>query len=194
VSSAPNEIVPGPVARQVVANVIQLRTRRGWTKEALSERLTAVGRPIRATGLARLEAGKRRVDTDDLVALALAFEVSPVRLLMPGEPTDEVALTDERTATWQQAWRWATGEQPLDPRVPLTDSRVEAFITENRPFESTERPAHEVARWLVARHPVPFEAHVSADAAGRTKARISWTSGDDDSEEGADDGEHREAP
>jgi hypothetical protein len=49
----------------------------------LSERLSAAGRPIPVLGLRRIERGERRVDVDDLVALAVVFGVSPERLLRP---------------------------------------------------------------------------------------------------------------
>jgi transcriptional regulator with XRE-family HTH domain len=195
VSYASNEVVPGPLARQVVANVKTLRTERGWTRERLSEELTKVGRPIRATGLARLEAGRRRVDADDLGGIALAFGVSPVRLLLPPEDTgDKVGLTETRSTNWQAAWRWAVGDEPLtDDRVELTDPRVAEFIRENRPFEG-QAPARELARWLRPRIPGPFRAYVEADVEGRAKARVTLGTGDsDDAAEEDTGGQHREA-
>lgn len=126
------------------------------------------------------------------MALALALEVSPLRLLMPRESVDQVALTDERLVSWQEAWRWAAGEQPLlGDSVPLPDRRVAQFIEENRPFENAH-PVRELSRWLLSRTPiVPFQASVTADQQGRAKARITWGGGD---EEAVDDGQHREAP
>lgn len=188
-SPAPNEVVPGPTARQVVENVIRLRNFRGMTKEALSDRLTEVGRPIRATGLARLEAGKRRVDVDDLVALALALEVSPVALLLPPSEVEKLDLTEKTTAAWEAAWRWAVGEQPLDAGPLHLDARVRAFIESNRPFEH-RRTVVEAARFLVARDPsVPYTAHIHIDSQGRAvNPQLTYTD-----EEGGD-GEHQAAP
>jgi transcriptional regulator with XRE-family HTH domain len=172
---------PGPTSRHVVENVARLRGARGLTREALSERLTEVGRPIRATGLARLEAGRRRVDADDLVALALALDVSPVRLLMPADQVDTVELTDSRKVAWQAAWRWAVGEEPAtDERMPLHDRRVAAFIAESRPFEMS--PVTEAARMLNARVPAPWVATISkprTDAPPKGKLTI----GDDADDE-----------
>lgn len=51
--------------------------------QELAERLEKVGRPIPVLGLRRIESEERRVDADDLVALAIVLNVSPVRLLMP---------------------------------------------------------------------------------------------------------------
>jgi transcriptional regulator with XRE-family HTH domain len=193
VSSAPNEVIPGPVARQVIENVKGLREEHGWNREQLSERLREVGRPIRATGLARLEAGKRRVDADDLVAIAMAFGVSPVRLLLPAERgPGGVGLTDTRTVSWEVAWRWMVGELPMLPNekgVDATDPRTREFIMRNRPFEHA-RTSTELARWLSARVPYPFTACAEADNTGRPKARITQSSGSE--EEADDDGQRQE--
>lgn len=137
-SPAANEVVPGPAARRVVENVVGLRKARGYTRERLSERLAAVGRPIRTTGLARLEAGRRRVDVDDLVALALALGVSPLRLLLPARDDDAavemyVELTDEIAIPWDRAWRWAAGEAPIP--LPGEGTSQNRFLNENRPFD-----------------------------------------------------------
>lgn len=71
----------GPIGTQVMANVSGLRRARRMTLVELSDRLTRAGRPIPPLGLSRLEAGERRVDVDDLVALAQVFNVSPAELL-----------------------------------------------------------------------------------------------------------------
>lgn len=48
---------------------------------ALAERLAELGRPILPSGISKMEHGQRRVDADELIALASAFGVSPNRLL-----------------------------------------------------------------------------------------------------------------
>lgn len=87
----------------------------------LARRLDELGWPILQTGLARIEAGRRRVDVDDLMALAVALDVSPNRLLLPAEVTvsrDDVqyglyVVSAETRADTADMWRWATGEHPL---------------------------------------------------------------------------------
>lgn len=69
-------------SRNVLAAVKMLRHEREWSFTDLEERLTAVGHRIPAIGLRRIESGTRRVDVDDLTALAAVFDVSPSRLLM----------------------------------------------------------------------------------------------------------------
>src|SRR5688572_416451 len=106
---ATNEVQHGPVSRVVVSNVRRLREAKGWSYPKLSEEMARVGRPILATGLHRLENGKRRVDADDLVALAMALEVSPVTLLMPFTAQGSVELTDTISADALDAWDWSRG-------------------------------------------------------------------------------------
>jgi transcriptional regulator with XRE-family HTH domain len=65
----------------VVANILTLRTARRLTYVELSARLTGIGWPIPVLGLRRIERGERRVDVDDLAALAEAFGVPMQRLL-----------------------------------------------------------------------------------------------------------------
>lgn len=77
----------GAVGRNVIANIEQLRHFRGLSFRGLSERLGAIGRPILPSALHMVSQGKRRVDADDLVALAQVLGVSPADLLSP--PSDE---------------------------------------------------------------------------------------------------------
>jgi transcriptional regulator with XRE-family HTH domain len=192
---ATNEVAHGPVSRRVVENVKALRDQLGWSLARLSQELERVGRPILATGLHRLEQGKRRIDADDLVGLALALRVTPARLLLPAEPVDAVLLTEQRSVSWQEAWRWVSGEQPLleGGPIPLPDRRVEQFIRDNRPFESATGDLgglrRELSRWLLSRTPmVPFEATVKADERGRITARIAVGG---ETEEMVDGGKHQ---
>jgi transcriptional regulator with XRE-family HTH domain len=122
----------GPVGRQVIDNVRQLREARKLTYTELSGRLTKLGRPIPVLGLSRIEKGRRRVDADDLVALALALRVNPGALLLPrsaatgGEP---VALTAATAYPAEEAWWWADGHGQL----PVGDGSADDFLVHARP-------------------------------------------------------------
>lgn len=72
----------GDVGQQVATAVAELRRRRGWDQKRLAELVTEAGRPMSASIVGKIECGARRVDVDDLVALAFALEVSPARLLL----------------------------------------------------------------------------------------------------------------
>jgi transcriptional regulator with XRE-family HTH domain len=79
----------GPIGQQVAENVKGFRTRAGMSVRNLSAKLKELGRPILPSGITKIEHGERRVDVDDLVALADALEVTPTWLLMHGELSGE---------------------------------------------------------------------------------------------------------
>lgn len=140
---------PGAVARRVAANVRALRTQRGMSTYKLSARLAELGWPIRPDGITKLEGLERATTVDDLVALAIALDCSPNRLLFPSELSvsrDDVqygsyVVSEQTRADTGDMWRWADGEYPLvlrdqnwDPLEPApAGTAVAAFALENAP-------------------------------------------------------------
>lgn len=103
----------GPISRYVAVNLVRLRRARNWSTTRLSAALEELGQPIPATGITRIEKGQRRVDTDDLVALAVALNVSPVTLLLPPSSGDQMAsLAKNYEVTSRTAWQWVMGQRP----------------------------------------------------------------------------------
>ncbi|MBS9532604.1 helix-turn-helix transcriptional regulator [Mycobacterium sp. M1] len=103
----------------VMHNLPRFRGLRRMTMGDLSERLTALGRPMSVPTLSAVENGKRRIDVDDLVHLALALDVSPIALLMPATESldDDIGDTPgapdhspPRAIDW---WQWLRSEHPL---------------------------------------------------------------------------------
>jgi transcriptional regulator with XRE-family HTH domain len=78
-----NAVQRGSTADTVAANVKRLREGKNLGLRALAGRLADAGRPLTHTALDKIERGTRRVDVDDLMALAVTLGVSPLRLLMP---------------------------------------------------------------------------------------------------------------
>lgn len=105
----------GPTALAVAASVHRHRDRMGWGYARLSRELTKAGRDIPPLGLGRIEAGTRRVDVDDLTALAAVFGVSPTTLLQPPgqDPDTLVQLTGTSVLPARRAWEWLNGSYPL---------------------------------------------------------------------------------
>lgn len=133
---ATNDVPRGPTSTHVVDNVNRLRTGRRWSLANLSIRMTAAGRPVLSSGLHRLEQGRRRVDVDDLVALAVAFDVSPTTLLMPWTASGVVRLTEVVEADAVAAWEWMRGIRPLE----LPRDRHDADFVEET-FQRASAPA-----------------------------------------------------
>lgn len=103
----------GPTGHTVAENVKRLREHRGMTIYALSGALDKAGRPITPSAIAKIEKQQRQVTVDDVMALAVVLNTSPISLLLPpkwGETP--IKLTDEREITTRTAWRWIRGLSP----------------------------------------------------------------------------------
>lgn len=123
----------GPTARTVADNVRRLREARGMSLRTLAVELKRLGRSLSADALNKIENGRtlesgaeppkqvRRVDMDDLMALAHALRVSPLTLLLPWpqREDDQVEITSIGEASARQAWDWALGLRP--PRLSDSD-------------------------------------------------------------------------
>ena len=73
----------GPIGRYLIQNFDELLKEQRLTYREVSDRLKQIGRPIPTLGLSRISKGTRRVDVDDLIALAVVLETSPANLLEP---------------------------------------------------------------------------------------------------------------
>lgn len=65
----------GKPQENAAANIRRIRTEKGLSLDALAERLAGAGYPMAFNTLSRLETGNRRIDVDDLVAIASALDV-----------------------------------------------------------------------------------------------------------------------
>ena len=83
------KIEVGPVGLNVARNVRERRKNAGYGYAELSRLLTGVDRPIPPLGLRHIETGRRRVDVDDLVVLAVVLQTSAVELMLPAGPGRE---------------------------------------------------------------------------------------------------------
>ncbi|WP_431881547.1 helix-turn-helix domain-containing protein [Micromonospora chalcea] len=135
---------------RVGQSVAELRRARGLTTRALSDRLDEIGRRIPQSSLSKIEAGKRAVDVDDLVALAIALRTTPNRLLFgPRAGIEPVSLTPTYTTTGHRAWAWANGEYPLTSTYPKDMIPEEVWDEWNRsahPVDFRLRRSHPAAR------------------------------------------------
>jgi len=126
----------GHVAQSVATNVNSVRDRRGLSQQQLAARLGELGRPMQASAVAKIESGARRVDVDDLAALAVALNVAVARLLVPDGGEDElVFVVPAFSVPADSAWAWATGERRLateddDLLDPVVQERDLDFIAE----------------------------------------------------------------
>jgi transcriptional regulator with XRE-family HTH domain len=135
---AKKQIDAGPIGTAVAANIERWRESQNLSYAELSRRLDELGRPIAPLGLTRIRDHKRRVDVDDLVALALALGVSPTTLLLPasGASTEAGAAGGKVPVTdgggdypRRQIWSWLIAEAPIDapPSLGLPSRSVLRF-------------------------------------------------------------------
>lgn len=73
----------GPAGRNAQRNIRRLREERRFSYAELAERLAGAGHRMDVLDLSALERGERRVDVDDLVALAAVFGRSLDQMLAP---------------------------------------------------------------------------------------------------------------
>ena len=103
----PGSIPVGETSPAVRANLERLRRARGLSFAELLPLVWAAGRPQLAhSGLHNMLSGKRRIDVDDLAALATALDASVLELLGRAESG---ALAEAYRAGWQacrQAAHW----------------------------------------------------------------------------------------
>src|SRR4051794_25470240 len=134
-------------SERLAANVRALRDARGMSVRDLSARLSELGRPLLPSGITKIEQGQRRVDVDDLVALAVALRVNPSRLLLPDTAGDaEVSLTPSVTVPAWAAWQWADAREPLPTRSEAegynTEAEAEDFQLYSRPADFRRQEQH----------------------------------------------------
>lgn len=105
VRSEPVKVTGQRVARRIK----ELRLERSLTLADLATRLAELDRSYTLSTLSRIEQGKRRVDTDDLIALALALDVPPNTILFPPNEQYEARtkLTANIEADTMAVLRWA---------------------------------------------------------------------------------------
>lgn len=116
------------------------------TLNEVANRLAALGHPLPISALSKIETAQRRLDVDDLVALSLAMDVPPNRLLFPGEgvrPDEEIQLTpnaDEGQRTARDLWLWASGDIPAQLVSP---GKINFFLS-----AGDAKKANEWAGWI----------------------------------------------
>jgi transcriptional regulator with XRE-family HTH domain len=112
------------------------------TLRALAEKLASSSHPLALNTISEIQNGARRVDVDDLVALAAALHVSPISLLLPDvyEVGDMVELPGIGSVEVEKAWAWMReGEHPDGWIDPWSSDNAGAFSSRPRRLFTLER-------------------------------------------------------
>lgn len=117
-------ITTGDIVR---LNIRRYRKSNGRTLEDLESALKLVGHPLSKLALGRIENGNRRVDVDDLTALAAVLGVNPNALILP--PVRSSIWVSKLTGTGIRStaglWDWADGGRALWPNSDAAESPEE---------------------------------------------------------------------
>ncbi|MBJ8344825.1 helix-turn-helix domain-containing protein [Antrihabitans sp. YC2-6] len=165
---ATRKVEIGPSGETARANIARIRRDRGITLRELSQQMSEGDRPLSYPTLSQIETGARRIDVDDLVALAIALDVSPNTLLIPQAENldDEVTLTNAQSISLKDAWYFFMGMRSLHGRSGNID------------FATNSLPAHlgRGARWSVssARTQEPPVLSLQMETDGST---VKWRTG-----------------
>lgn len=148
----PAELEMGPTAKWVAEGIREHRLKRQLSFADLEKRLTEVGHRIHALGLRRIEARTRRVDVDDLMAIAAVLNVSPLRLLLHipdfGQGQSyEVATGVPEDLPWVEVAAWVRDETGLSTEERIQFWRREVRVQERMVADRT-RDVEELAEQL----------------------------------------------
>lgn len=130
----------GATGRTVAQNIQRARKSQQISLQELERRLADAGRKISFSGLSKIERADRRVDVDDLMAIAIALDLSPLGLLLPvdQEPDKTVDVTGA-SGSLAIFWEWALAADTHFSRD------VRAFIARSLPWWLT--PGHADIEW-----------------------------------------------
>ena len=97
-----------------------LRKERGFSQQALADKLGLLGTQIDRTAIAKIEAGTRELSLSEAFQFAQALDVAPVHLFVPvdADPDEEIALGENMTAGPEELRAWIRGDMPLFPQDP----------------------------------------------------------------------------
>lgn len=128
----------GPSGETAASNITRLREDMNLSYAELSRRLTAAGQPIPELGLRNIEKLQRKIDVDELVALAYVLGTTPSYLLLPEEKPENVEVSGTGTSAMgiEDYWWWLTSRFDPTHRRPgeeLTAQQIFDRLVRSRP-------------------------------------------------------------
>lgn len=115
----------------VAHNIRTARQAIGMDLRTMSERLESIGRKLSTSGISKVENGDRRVDVDDLTAIAYLLRTTPAALLTPpDEGTELTGLPGDYLP--EEIEKWTRGELTLTPEGLLAYWQQEWVLCGNR--------------------------------------------------------------
>ena len=128
----------GPTADTARNALSRLRKAAKLSLRELAAEMPAGPGQLSHSAIGEVERGVRRLDLDELTALAAALRVSPITFFLgdPGEsrPDDLITLTGlGEPVTAQSGLLWLRGLAPADPKEATDDWAAEGFRRRSLP-------------------------------------------------------------
>lgn len=150
-SREPKRVSTGPTGETVRTNIASIRKQRGMTLRGLSDVMSTIGWPMSNSTLSQIENGSRRVDVDDLVAIAIALDVSPNGLLMPSgfDSNETIEATGVQAISSKNFWYFLDGMRSvISTGLDFAVRSQPPFL---RPASFTWRSTQDADQLLVSR-------------------------------------------
>lgn len=135
----------------IAGEVRRYRDMRGMSAQQLADRCTELGMPLKRSVLANFESGRRpTVSVPELVILAKALEVPPVRLIFPLGYQEEAELLPGRSLDTWDALKWFSEEPTQMETPPEIPQAVRMFRRHDELVGQSQRIAREYMDALAA--------------------------------------------
>ncbi|MDJ0315073.1 helix-turn-helix transcriptional regulator [Arthrobacter sp. H35-D1] len=135
-------IEEGPSARTARENLKRIREEKDITWTVLSNMLAKEGRKIPPISIRRAEEGERRLDVDDLMALAFVLDVSPNELLLPAKDfSGVVEVTGPGERSNAEVWAWAMDGADIGSPTAGFAKGTEFYVDDNDVRNSLQQVA-----------------------------------------------------
>lgn len=107
----------GDTGKHVSGMIRLLRVANRLSHTELAALMSNAGHKVSKTAISEIENGARRVSVDDLMAIAIALNAPPNKLLLPITEEEKYSFVTGSThgVTNERLWRWALGQGSLDP-------------------------------------------------------------------------------
>jgi transcriptional regulator with XRE-family HTH domain len=137
--------------RLIVERVAAIRRYKGLTQSQLAEAMQQLGVPWQRIIVAKIEGGRRDFLTvEELLALCIALEISPVDLLVPRElkPDQPYHVAPEATARATDVREWARGEGTLFYRLDRDEEKPQPKIPGRFRFVQPTGKSSDPTDWM----------------------------------------------
>jgi transcriptional regulator with XRE-family HTH domain len=137
--------VRGVVAEHLGKVCKAARRSLGLSQAALGDRLNSLGCPLDTNALSLIEAGRRRVDADELVVLAKALEVTVLDLILSTENPNPWMVCIERAADVARSRH--VDQEDIDKAANLPFAEVTPAVERQLRQQFPDQADEQVAVW-----------------------------------------------